>query len=65
MPFSRHARITVTNETEAEAVYYYVDYETYDTLEEEATLGRFRAQWRARIRPWSPNRTAGLTVEVL
>jgi hypothetical protein len=47
MPFARHARITVTNETEAEAVYYYyVDYETYDTLEEEATLGRFHAQWR-------------------
>ena len=47
MPFSRSARITVTNETEDEAIYYYyVDFETYDSLQDDATLGRFHAQWR-------------------
>ncbi len=47
MPFASGARITVTNETEDEAIYYYyVDYETYDRLEDEAALGRFHAQWR-------------------
>jgi hypothetical protein len=45
MPFSQTACIEVTNETENELkLYFYVDYETYSSLEGE--LGRFHAQWR-------------------
>jgi hypothetical protein len=46
MPFAGGAKITVTNEgTEpVGAFYYYVDYEEYDGLPEDAL--RFHAQWR-------------------
>jgi hypothetical protein len=46
MPYARSARVEILNEceTEVEAFYYYVDYEEYDRLEEEAL--RFHAQWR-------------------
>jgi len=46
MPFSEGARIEVLNECEVaiDALYYYIDYEEYDMLEEN--LGRFHAQWR-------------------
>ena len=46
MPFYKEARIEVVNEcsTEIRALYYYVDYEEYETLEEG--LGRFHAMWR-------------------
>src|SRR5918994_1568447 len=46
MPFAEGARIEVTSELEHEKVllYYYVDYEEFDRLEDG--LGRFHAQWR-------------------
>jgi len=46
MPFSKGARIEVTNEgsVEVRAFYYYVDYEEHDTVSDD--LGRFHAQWR-------------------
>lgn len=46
MPFATRARITVTNEGTAEvrSLYFYVDYEEYDSLPEDAL--RFHAQWR-------------------
>ncbi len=46
MPFARGARLTVENQGEepVRALYYYVDYEAYDGLPEEAL--RFHAQWR-------------------
>ena len=46
MPFAEGARIEVVSELEQEKVllYYYVDYEEFDTLEEG--FGRFHAQWR-------------------
>ncbi len=46
MPFATGARIEVASELEREAVYlyYYVDYEQFDALEDD--LGRFHAQWR-------------------
>ncbi len=62
MPFADGARIEVVSELSQEAVYlyYYVDYEAYDGLEEG--LGRFHAQWRRQNpcpgpgqRPGEPN----------
>jgi hypothetical protein len=46
MPFEQGARIELTSEMEREDVqlYYYVDYEAYDLLDQE--LGRFHACWR-------------------
>ena len=46
MPFADGARIEVVSELAHESVYlyYYVDYEAYDRLEDG--LGRFHAQWR-------------------
>ncbi len=46
MPFATGARVTVTNEGTApvRSLYFYVDYEQYDSLPED-TL-RFHAQWR-------------------
>ena len=46
MPFANGARIEAVSEMEHERVflYYYIDYEEYDELEEG--LGRFHAQWR-------------------
>jgi hypothetical protein len=45
MPFGSHMRITVTNEADREVlVYYYVDLELHERLEEG--LGRFHAQYR-------------------
>ena len=46
MPFARGARVEVTSELENDrtSLYYYVDYEEFDELEEG--LGRFHAQWR-------------------
>ena len=47
MPFASHARITVTNESEETAIYYYyVDFEAYDRLDDADQLGRFHCQWR-------------------
>jgi hypothetical protein len=45
MPFAQGARLTVQNESDEQAVYYYyVDYEQYDSLEADAA--RFHCQWR-------------------
>jgi hypothetical protein len=45
MPFADGMRITITNECEDLALfYYYVDLELHDRL--ESGLGRFHAQWR-------------------
>lgn len=44
MPYGNGARITVTNECDTVLIlYYYVDYETHDTLPED--MLRFHAQW--------------------
>jgi len=45
MPFSKRARITVENESEksVKALYYYIDYELYESL--DTGLGRFHAWW--------------------
>lgn len=46
MPFQRRGRITVQNEGQrpVQALYFYVDYEEYDALPEDAL--RFHAQWQ-------------------
>ena len=45
MPFSKNARIEVTNEAAAKLTFYfYVDYEAYPQLEDG--YARFHAQWR-------------------
>lgn len=46
MPFAAGARVEVVSELQHETVrlYYYIDYEEFDSLEPE--LGRFHAQWR-------------------
>ncbi len=45
MPFAQGARITIENQADEQAVYYYyVDYEQYDRL--EGDLARFHCQWR-------------------
>ena len=45
MPFSRDARIELTNEGERRLIaYFYIDYETYEEPLENAAL--FHAQWR-------------------
>jgi hypothetical protein len=44
MPFSKSAKIEVTNESGEDAIYFfYVDYEEYDRLPDN--LGRFHAMW--------------------
>jgi hypothetical protein len=50
MPFAQGARFEITSECEQENVwiYWHIDYELFDELEEG--LGRFHAQWR-RERP--------------
>ncbi|MCL4544086.1 MAG: DUF2961 domain-containing protein [Chloroflexi bacterium] len=49
MPFSHSATVSVQNEADSPATYYfYIDYEEYNALEGDA--GRFHAQWR-RERP--------------
>jgi hypothetical protein len=61
MPFSEGMRITITNECEVEALYYYyVDLELHREL--EASLGRFHAQWR-RSQP-TPHPDSGMLNEV-
>lgn len=54
MPFSHGARIEVLSELEEERVYlyFYVDYESYSTL--DADIGRFHAQWRRECPPPHP-----------
>jgi len=44
MPFSKSARITVTNEGADSILYFYVDYEEYDEPMPDAL--RFHSQWR-------------------
>ncbi len=46
MPFARHAKVELISELTTEPVffYYYVDYELFDSIDEE--LGYFHAQWR-------------------
>ncbi|TKJ45130.1 hypothetical protein CEE35_05135 [Candidatus Aerophobetes bacterium Ae_b3b] len=48
MPFSKRAKISVTNECEKSGLilYYYIDYELYKKVEEIGKMGRFHAQWR-------------------
>lgn len=52
MPFARAARIAIHNESkESTGVYFYIDYEEYDSLPAYAL--RFHAQWR-RVNPTPP-----------
>ncbi len=47
MPFKKHARITVTNDSEkydCDSLYYYVDWQKYESLPEDTTY--FCAQYR-------------------
>lgn len=45
MPFSTHAYMELSNESDSDMnFYYYVDYELHDSLPEN--YGRFHAQWR-------------------
>jgi hypothetical protein len=45
MPFSERALIEISNECDAELLfYYYIDYELHDQIDPD--LGRFHAQWR-------------------
>lgn len=62
MPFASEARVEVVSEMAEEAVYlyYYVDYEQFDGLDDE--LGRFHAQWR-RANPCPGSGTADETNE--
>jgi hypothetical protein len=48
MPFSRSARITITNDgaQEVRSFYYHIDYEQYPEASRIANQGRFHAQWR-------------------
>lgn len=47
MPFSERALLEITNEGDAELLfYYYVDYELHDSI--DADLGRFHVQWRSQ-----------------
>jgi hypothetical protein len=53
MPYSRHARVAIRNDgKETAALYFYVDYEEYDTLPPAAL--RFHAHWR-RENPTPPS----------
>lgn len=55
MPFSRGARITLTNDgdEDVDAVYFYVDYEVYPPERAPDDALRFHAQWRCE-RPTAP-----------
>jgi hypothetical protein len=59
MPFSDRALFELTNECDAELLfYYYIDYELHDRI--DADLGRFHAQWR-RQNPTDGISDQGLT----
>ncbi len=59
MPFSKRAVFEIENETRQRIIfYYYIDYEQYETLEED--LGRFHAVWH-RENPCQGISEAGLT----
>ncbi len=62
MPFANGARIEVESELSHDRVllYYYVDYESFDVLEEG--LGRFHAQWR-RQNPTNGRDETGMSNE--
>ncbi|MDO4272202.1 MAG: DUF2961 domain-containing protein [Eubacteriales bacterium] len=48
MPFGSQARMTITNESDRELLlYYYVDYEVYQSLPEE--MLRFHAKWHREM----------------
>ena len=48
MPFATGARITVTNDSDADSfLYFYVDYHDYDSPPEG--VGRFHAHWRRQL----------------
>ncbi len=51
MPFSKGARITVTNDGQADVLsfYYQIDYQSYADASFTAEKGRFHAQWRSEI----------------
>jgi Protein of unknown function (DUF2961) len=63
MPFASGARIEVVSEMREESVYlyYYVDYEEFDALDEG--LGRFHAQWRRQNPCPGPGQAPGETNE--
>ena len=48
MPFSKGARITLTNDgaQEVRSFYYHIDYEQYTSAQAAANKGRLHAQWR-------------------
>ncbi|MBP3966008.1 glycoside hydrolase family 172 protein [Paenibacillus lignilyticus] len=54
MPFGQGAVITVENDSDLpmDALYYYVDYEEHDELEED--IGRFHAHWRRELTEADP-----------
>lgn len=51
MPFSKGARITVTNQgvTDVPSFYYQIDYQSYADTNPTSKQGRFHAQWRSEI----------------
>ena len=51
MPFSKGARITVTNDGQVDVpnFYYQIDYQSYADASFTAEKGRFHAQWRSEI----------------
>jgi hypothetical protein len=62
MPFSGRARIELANDCEQAParLYYYIDYEAYETLAED--MGRFHCQWR-RQNPCDGESPAGMNFE--
>ena len=48
MPFAREARIELENQSTRPltSLFYYIDYEQYEKLEDDEQLGRFHAQYR-------------------
>ena len=58
MPFEKGARITVENETEEQAkFYFYIDYEEMDSM--PSGYARFHAQWRRAAVSGGRNRRTG------
>jgi hypothetical protein len=56
MPYSKSAKITITNDSSDDSfLYFYIDYQEYDKLMEG--VGKFHANWRRELVIRKPDRT--------
>ncbi|MHA1727722.1 MAG: glycoside hydrolase family 172 protein [Promethearchaeota archaeon] len=67
MPFKKHAKITVTNETEerASVIYFYIDYERYTNIPDEVLYfhAKYRQEYTKGV-PFTPQNSEKIDEEI-